>query len=104
MIMNKTKMKISIEDYIKNPFEREQERIETYTDKLEEEIFLGFRKMDGIDTANISSKFGINFEKKYSKILEKYEKLHLIEKTSKGYKLSPNGALVSNTILAEFLE
>lgn len=96
--------KISIEDYIKNPLEREQERIETYTDKLEEEIFLGFRKMDGIDTANISSKFGINFEKKYSKILEKYEKLHLIEKTSKGYKLTPNGALVSNTILADFLE
>ena len=95
---------IIIEDYIKNPLKRCEERFETEKDKLEEEIFLGFRKMSGINLASINSKFGIDFEKKYSKILKKYEELKLLEKTLYGYKLTSNGVLVSNAILAEFLE
>ena len=96
--------KITIEDYLKNPLEREEERFETEQDKLEEEIFLGFRKMSGINIGQINSKYGIDFEEKYLKILKKYEGLKLLEKTQYGYKLTPNGVLVSNTILAEFLE
>ena len=97
---NKTK----IEDYIENPLKRNEERIETEKNRLEEEIFLGFRKMNGIDVSQINSKFGIEFEEKYFKILKKYEDLKLLEKTQNGYKLTPNGVLVSNTILAEFLQ
>lgn len=96
--------KNTIEGYIKNPLERSEERIETEKDKLEEEIFLGFRKMDGINISRINSKYGIDFEEKYLKILKKYEGLNLLEKTSDGYKLTTNGVLVSNTILAEFLQ
>jgi len=96
--------KITIEDYMKNPLERNEERIESEKDRLEEEIFLGFRKMDGINVGQINSKFGIDFEEKYLKILKKYENLKLLEKTPNGYKLTLNGVLVSNTILAEFLE
>lgn len=96
--------KITIEDYLKNPLERLEERFETEQDKLEEEIFLGFRKMSGINVGQINSKYGIDFEEKYLKILKKYEGLKLLEKTQYGYKLTPNGVLVSNTILAEFLE
>ncbi len=95
---------IVIEDYIKNPFKHNEERIESENDKLEEEIFLGFRKMDGINITKINSKYGINFEEKYSKILKKYVNLKLLKKTPKGYKFTVRGALVSNTILAEFLE
>lgn len=93
----------SIENYIKDPYKKSEERIETTQDKLEEEIFLGFRKMNGIDINIINSKYNINFEEKYLNILKKYEGLNLIEKTSSGYKLTPNGILVSNTILADFL-
>ncbi len=95
--------KITIEDYLKNPLERLEDRFETEKDKLEEEIFLGFRKMSGINIEQINSKYGIDFEEKYLKILKKYEGLKLLEKTPCGYKLTPNGVLVSNTILAEFL-
>lgn len=94
----------SVEDYINNPFKKSEERIETTQDKLEEEIFLGFRKMCGINTKQINSKYNINFEQKYLNILKKYIDLNLIEKTSSGYKLTPNGILVSNTILADFLD
>ena len=96
--------KIIIKDYIKNPMERNEERIETEQDKLEEEIFLGLRKMSGIDTNIINSKYGIDFEEKYDNIIRKYENLKLIEKTNIGYKLTQEGILVSNTIFAEFLE
>lgn len=95
--------KILLEDYIKNPTEHLEERIETEQDKLEEEIFLGFRKMDGINIGQINSKYNIDFKKKYSDVLKKYMRLNLIEKTFAGYKLTPKGVLVSNTILADFL-
>ncbi len=95
---------LTIEEYIKNPLKHESERTESFQDRLEEEIFLGFRKMCGIDVSLINSKYNIDFCSKYSKILEKYEQLKLLQKTQNGYKLTPQGVLVSNTILAEFLE
>lgn len=96
--------KVTIQDYINNPAQHKEERIESYKDKLEEEIFLGFRKMSGINIAKINELYNINFEEKYLKILKKYEGLNLIEKTNTGYKLTPNGILVSNTVLSEFLD
>lgn len=95
---------ITIEDYIKNPLSHYEQRFESEKDKLEEEIFLGFRKMEGINLELINKKFNINFENKYSKILKKYISLKLLRKTNKGYALTTNGVLLSNSILAEFLE
>lgn len=96
--------KETIEDYIQNPIEHKFEKFETQKDKLEEEIFLGLRKMNGIDIQKINNKFNIDFEDKYLDILKKYEGLNLLKKTEKGYSLTPNGVLVSNTILSEFLD
>jgi hypothetical protein len=48
---------------------------------LEEEIFLGLRKMSkGLDIfENINRKFGIDFKEKYSKMLiDKYQKFRVI--------------------------
>ena len=75
----------------------------TPQEKLEEEIFLGFRKMDVIKTTDINEKFGIDFEERYKEILDKYTKITLISKTPKGYKLTDQGILVSNVVLADFL-
>ena len=69
---------------------------------LEEEIFLGFRKMNGINIENINKKFHIYFIKKYEKILSKYKEF--FEKTEHGLKLNINGVLVSNVILSEFID
>lgn len=70
---------------------------------LEEKIFLGFRKGDGVDVSEIKAKFNVDFEEKYSMILKKYLETGHILKTSKGYKFSNNGFLLSNVILAEFI-
>lgn len=92
----------NIEDYLKNPIQHSEETFLSEQEQLEEEIFLGFRKMDGIDIANINDKFNIDFDEKYKKIIKKYK--NYIKKTEKGYAFNTNGILISNTILAEFLQ
>lgn len=81
---------------------REIEHRVSDTEKLEEEIFLGFRKEEGIDIAKINNLFNIDFENKYKAVLKKYTPEY-ITKTPRGYKLTLNGVLLSNIILAEFL-
>lgn len=94
----------TIDDYLKDPLIHKDSKILTPNEKLEEEIFLGFRKMKGINISDINFKYKINFGDKYKKILEKYTKMKLIEKTETGYKFTLQGILVSNVVLADFIE
>ena len=93
----------NIESYIQNPLMLSDIHFLSEQERLEETIFLGFRKFDGIDVEAINTEFGINFEDKYKKILQKYSNLKHIEKTVKGYKLTEEGILLSNYFLSEFL-
>ncbi len=92
----------SYEEYKKSPIKYHKDHIQTKDEQLEEEIFLGFRKEAGIDIKIIKTKFGINFEEKYKNILKKYMPKY-IEKTVNGYKLTLEGILLSNIILADFI-
>lgn len=94
----------NLDIYITNPIKHEEENILTKQEQLEEEIFLGFRKMNGINTKEINKKYSIDFENKYKDILKKYLSYGHITKTNEGYCLSNEGILVSNTILSEFLQ
>ncbi len=94
----------NFKDYFANPCRHALEHPVTTDEKLEEEIFLGFRKMSGISVENINKKFDINFEKKYADILAKYLASRHIKKENGYYKLSDAGILVSNIILADFLD
>lgn len=94
----------SIEEYISNPIIHKSEHKLAIQERLEEEIFLGFRKMSGINVNRINQKYNIDFRKKYDKILEKYISYKYISETNEGFKLTTNGILISNVILSEFLE
>ena len=94
----------NIKNYTENPLQKETEHKLSNQEMLEEEIFLGFRKMSGINTQNINKKFNMDFEKKYSEILIKYLESGHLKKTSGGYSLTHDGILVSNVILAEFID
>ncbi len=91
-----------LEKYIENPTQHEFSQKLSLQEQLEEEIFLGFRKMEGIKVQEINKKFNINFKEKYAQTLEKYKK-YLVE-TESGYKFTNGGILISNLILSEFLE
>lgn len=90
--------------YIKNPLLKEEENVLTFEEKLEEEIFLALRLTDGVNIAQINEKFGIDFCKKYSKILEKYSKNGLLKYDENRCYLTEEGFLLSNNIMAEFIE
>ncbi len=95
---------IGLKDYIQNPTKRSMAKQLTEQEKLEEEIFLGFRRNSGIDTELINNKYNIDFEEKYGDIIKKYLDTKHIVKTDKGFCLSVDGILVSNYILADFIE
>lgn len=94
--------KNNFKDYFKNPVEHFEITKLTAQQKLEEEIFLGFRRGCGINILSVNEKFGIDFEKKYSNILQKYSD-YLI-KTPVGFAFNTKGFLISNIILSEFVE
>lgn len=93
----------TLSDYIKNPIKHKEESFLTKENCLEEEIFLGFRKMSGLNKFSINEKYNIDFDKKYASVLNKYVQTNHITKTELGYKLTNNGILVSNIILADFI-
>ena len=59
-------------------------------------------KTEGINIKKINEIYNIDFENKYKNVLEKYSPEY-IEKTQNGYKLTLEGTLLSNNILAEFI-
>ncbi len=90
-----------LEKYIKEPKIKKEKR--TKIDELNEEIIIAFRLTEGINTNYINKKFDINFEEKYSDILNKYITSKHIKKTKNGFCLTTKGLLVSNYILSDFL-
>lgn len=92
----------TLEDYAKNPAGFVAEYKLSNKEKLEEEIFLGFRKEEGVNINKINETYGINFEEKYASIIKKYLPQY-IQKTPCGYKLTIEGVLLSNNILSEFI-
>lgn len=88
--------------YINNPLSRISVNILSKQEILEEAIFLGLRKIAGINIDEINQKFGIDFNIKYANILDKYSKYFI--KTQNGYALTLEGLLISNEILSEFIE
>ena len=93
----------NFKEYMENPLKAKATAVSTKQEKLEETIFLGFRKREGINTESINEKFEIDFDKKYAPVLQKFLDSKHIEKTKNGYRLTISGILVSNIILSEFL-
>ena len=93
----------NLKKYINNPLLHKDSHKVTLQEELEEEIFLGFRKSEGINTEKINKKFNINFAEKYAEILKKYMSYGYLKETNVGFTLTKEGILVSNIILSEFL-
>lgn len=92
-----------INEYINNYTDKASRTILTKHQQLEETVFLGFRKSCGIDVFNINKKFNIDFEHLYADVIKKYLKSGHLLKTQNGYRLSDEGFLLSNIVLADFI-
>ena len=91
----------NMDDYLIYENKKASEHKLSLKEKLEEEIFLGFRKEEGINVSKIKTKYNFDFEKTFAPVLNKYK--DFIIKTPLGYKLNLQGVLLSNNILSEFL-
>lgn len=75
----------------------------TVEEEMEEFMFLGLRKIEGISKDAFYQCFGIKMEEIYGKPLKKLEELKLIEQDEKKVWLTKRGIDVSNAVFVEFL-
>lgn len=72
-------------------------------ERMEEFLFLGLRKMEGISKREFEREFGRSFEAVYEKPFEKMKKLGLLEERDGRVFLTDAGIDVSNAVFVEFL-
>ncbi|AYJ88989.1 oxygen-independent coproporphyrinogen III oxidase [Bacillus safensis] len=75
----------------------------TKAEQIEEEMFLGLRKIEGVKSADFQAKYGTAPEALFSTVLEDLEEKGLIVKDDKGIRLTRKGKLLGNEVFQAFL-
>ena len=71
--------------------------------QMEEFMYLGLRKIEGVSRTDFQNYFGKNVDDVYGEILDKLEAEQLVEFSGDRIRLTHRGMDVSNCVLAEFL-
>ncbi len=105
--MEKNKNISSVEEYI-NSIKDKGEAVEeiinnSKNDNMEEFMFMGLRKINGIDENEFKNRFSMNINDVYGEILNKYIGEGLLIRESGRIFLSEKGIEISNVIMADFL-
>ncbi len=95
--------KTDFDDYINNPLIKKSENRLTTQEMIEEAIFLGLRLRQGIDVLEFKELYSVDLTNKYKGIIDKYTALGLMTFSDNKLKLTIQGILLSNNILADFL-
>ncbi|MSR93241.1 radical SAM family heme chaperone HemW [Clostridiaceae bacterium 68-1-5] len=82
---------------------QEERKAVTRREQMEEYMFLGLRKMEGVSQKRFQKLFGISMKQVYGKEIEKFLKLSLLEEKGDMVRLSREGISVSNEIFCAFL-
>ncbi|MFJ5964809.1 radical SAM family heme chaperone HemW [Bacillus sp. NPDC093026] len=75
----------------------------TKTEQIEEEMFLGLRKIEGINKAHFQNKYGTTPEALFPFIIEELEKKGLVIQDEMGIRLTRKGKLLGNEVFQAFL-
>ncbi|MFD2759471.1 radical SAM family heme chaperone HemW [Lentibacillus juripiscarius] len=70
---------------------------------IEEEMFLGLRKMDGINRESFIKKFGFPYEKLYGNVIHTLKQKGWIVDEEKNIRLTDQGVLFGNEVFERFL-
>ena len=97
----------SVEKYI-NSINEKREAVEeiinnSKNDNMEEFMFMGLRKINGIDENEFKNRFSMNINNVYGEIINKYIDEGLLIRESGRIFLSEKGIEISNIIMADFL-
>jgi oxygen-independent coproporphyrinogen-3 oxidase len=94
----------NIENYINNPLAKCSEHKVNYQETLEEGIFLGLRLIEGINLEKFKTEYNINLLENYREIIKKHISNDLMDMKEGYLKLTQKGILISNSILADFID
>lgn len=93
-----------INDYIqKTPQMRKDVEILKPEVMVAESVFMGLRKLTGVNLNYLSKRFGIDVYTKYSSVIETLVHSELLEDDKGHIKLTKDGLLISNDVFMEFL-
>ncbi len=97
----------SMDEYLKNPEisidSRRELQVLTRKDHMEEYMFLGLRKMEGVSEKKFYETFAVKMEEIYGKVIQKYIDSGFLEWNGEYLRLTEAGIDVSNHIFSEFL-
>ena len=77
--------------------------INTEKDDMEEFVFMGLRKTEGISIVEFNNKFKRDINLIYGKIISKYEEKGLIEVNNNRMYLTSKGMPLANIVMSEFI-
>lgn len=104
---NRFRMESDLEKFCQGALEEnnlERDKMElTRREQMEEFMFLGLRKIEGIDENEFYNRFQVTMEEVYGSVLKKLTDEKLIEKMKNKIFLTKYGIDVSNIVLSEFL-
>ena len=72
-------------------------------EQMEEYMFLGLRKTEGVSLEQFAENFGSSMDRVYKEVLERMYRLGLMEKKGEYVRLTERGIDVSNSVMSEFL-
>jgi len=75
----------------------------TATEKMEEEMFLGLRKVSGVNQELFKNKFGVSLEDVYGQVFSKYVSSGAMVVTKEAVALTKKGRFIGNEIFQAFL-
>lgn len=82
---------------------REEEHTQTGQDEMEEFMFLGLRKTDGISQEEFTEKFGASYRQIYGDVIDRFVREGLLRESGNRLMLTEKGIDVSNVVFAEFI-
>lgn len=80
-----------------------EKEILTLNNQMEEQLFLGLRKKDGVSKAQFKEKFGVTLEQVYKEKIPKLIEKGLLLEDDTSIQLSEKGLFVGNDVFEEFL-
>ncbi|OGI21465.1 MAG: hypothetical protein A2287_02370 [Candidatus Melainabacteria bacterium RIFOXYA12_FULL_32_12] len=94
----------NLDEYVNDPSKKASSHKVSKQEAIEEGIFLGLRLIDGINIRKFKEEYGVDLLEKYKNIINKYIANGYMEIGQSNLRLTTSGILISNAILADFLE
>ena len=93
----------SLEQYLQDPFTRQESSVLSKDEMMEETIYLGLRMMEGVQTDDFEKKFGVTVRSLYSDVIDDLVAQGLVYEGSGSLSLSDLGIDYGNHVFAQFL-